>query len=95
MSRRTSTRPAIERRADRMHSCASLRVVEIANVEIERITEDLKKKSDNIFRLDNLRNLRGICQEKILFRSRHPISQTPVAPHAYPSQIQYRLRGAG
>lgn len=44
MSRRTSTRPAIERRADRMHSCASLRVVEIANVEIERITEDLKKK---------------------------------------------------
>ncbi len=95
-------RPAIERREERMNSCTPPRIVEIANVEIERIVEDLKIKLIMCLRLNNLRNLSGICQEKISFRkSAHPvpihspISPYPAAPRAYPSQIQYRPLAAG
>ena len=49
MSRRASTRPAIERRADQMDSCALVRIVEIANMEIERIIEDLGNRGNNVF----------------------------------------------
>ena len=85
MSRRASTRPAIERRKERICSCTPLCVVEIANVEIERIVEDRGIEVIMYFRLNNLRNLSGICQEKTLFRcqlSVHPAlsSQLPVRP---------------
>ena len=42
-------RPAIERREERMRICTSPRIVEIANVEIERIIEDFGNRSNNIF----------------------------------------------
>ena len=60
-----SARPAIERREERMNSCTPSRIVETANVEIERIIENLEIEVIMCFRLDNLRNLSGICQEKI------------------------------
>ena len=69
-------RPAIERREERMNSCAPPRIVEIANVEIERIIEDLGKEVIMYFRLNNLRNLSGICQEKILFSCRLSVPTT-------------------
>ena len=65
-------RPAIERREERIRSWTPSRNVEIANVEIERITENLKIEVIMCFRLNNLRNLSGICQEKILFSSQLP-----------------------
>ena len=101
MSRRASTRPAMERRKKRIRSCTPLCIVEIANVEIERIIEDLEIEVIMYFRLNNLRNLSGICQEKILFRSQSPfppivlISPDPATLRAYPSQIQYRPLAAG
>ena len=44
-----SARPAIERREERMNSCTSSRIVETANVEIERVIENLENRSDNVF----------------------------------------------
>ena len=81
----SKARPAIERRKERIRSCTPLRIVEIANVEIERIVEDLGIEVIMYFRLNNLRNLSGICQEKTLFRcqlSVHPAlsSQLPIRP---------------
>lgn len=78
-------RPAIERREERMNSCTPPRIVEIANVEIERIIEDLGTEVIMYFRLNNLRNLSGICQEKTLFRCQLSVypalsSQLPVRP---------------
>ena len=64
------TRPAIERRKERIRNCTPSRIVEIANVEIERIIEDLEKEVIIYFRLNNLRNLSGICQEKISISGR-------------------------
>ena len=64
----SKARPAIERRKERIRNCTPPRIVEIANVEIERIVEDLKMKLIMCLRLNNLRNLSGICQGKILFR---------------------------
>ena len=61
--------PAIERREERIRRCTPPRIVEIANVEIERIIEDLRIEVIMYLRLNNLRNLSGICQEKISFRS--------------------------
>ena len=81
------TRPAIERREDRVcsctpvnccRSCTPLRIVEIANVEIERIIENLEIEVIMYFRLDNLRNLSGICQEKISFRGGYQPVQSPI-----------------
>ncbi len=66
----SSARPAIERREERIRSCTPSRIVEIANVEIERIIEDRGIEVIMYLRLNNLRNLSGICQEKISFRSR-------------------------
>ena len=86
------TRPAIERREDRVcsctpvnccRSCTPFRIVEIANVEIERIIEDLGIEVIMYFRLNNLRNLSGICQEKISFRSQ----TTPFLPIVLYHQI--------
>ena len=42
-------RPAIERRKERICSCTPLCVVEIANVEIERIIEDWGNRGNNVF----------------------------------------------
>ncbi len=72
------TRPAIERREDRVCSCTPLRIVEIANVEIERIIENLGIEVIICFRVSNLRNLSGICQEKISFRGGDQPMQSPI-----------------
>ena len=70
------SRPAIERRKERIRNCTPSRIVEIANVEIERIIEDLEKEVIMYFRLNNLRNLSGICQEKISFRGQLSVPTT-------------------
>ena len=69
--------PAIERRKERIRSCTPPRIVEIANVEIERIVEDIKIKLTMCLRLNNLRNLSGICQGKILFSCRLSVHPAP------------------
>ena len=87
-------RPAIERREERIRNCTPSRIVEIANVEIERIIEDLGKEVIMYFRLNNLRNLSGICQEKILFSCQSTPSLPMILYHqitTHPSHIHLKF----